>query len=1364
MYLDFIIDFVREGDYISIECGESKFTGPIVKITPDLIAIRTGQKIILKKDSEITSPPTIGEEVKPDTEQTFDENKENILETEVLDTHIENGVGSEKTVTIEPQNSPIIDFHTSPKLPGVKIVGKIDLDAISGASKKKSPKNSDGVANKSTTATSKSNKATLSFNDLGGLRVLVEEEHNFQNDKFVPALGEVKNVWPDRNYGFIRDGKTGKDVFFSLNQIIDSSIDKTIGSMLHMPVIYSIQGSERGDSAITIHRPNTVKELIQLANKLINIEEFRHAVRVLDHILDEYPENFAANDLKETIKNTHIDIKHRNYPSKTKRDSDLYNQAKACHLAKNYSQAIEYYKRAIQAGEKLEASIKDLGMLYAQLYKQGGENANNYREDVVMLLSEHRKDLPTTISTLYYLENLYYSIQDYEHFIKIANSLLKTKELLKDKNRSLQLLCKMAAAFIQDGKIETAKETIEKVLSFDPNHQGALKLKSAIESENQEEITEIISATQFDSMSSGLSPFIQHTLDEYNEYSGVPAKVKESGSYDAATLKGVRGIIERFSGRSKDRATYLLTEAKLMQEIEPENELQLRTVLARYCIDMARTHIADLSSLDVIRFYYSEAFALEENYRVVAGSAASFLLTHVYDYRELLQVALQDVSLDVALSKTIVSDFEIKKWINILTMFLYNRSLSAILTSLLFEKKQFKTKSIEALRNLEVSISEDPKKEDFIDAWNSAREKLMLYNNRTIASIRAILKISNLEEMYQQLLSLDDINKEWMFTLDILRLNTIINNIGTAISAYLKSSGYRNKEANRNNANGQIQQLKEEINKTPTKLSFEEFLPLLDSIEQLLAESFNDVIRLSEPRININLLSEQTVINASGVVNIQVEVGNHKDSSPIKEVSLALDENNSDVKLINADNTLYNEIEGGESHIFKLQLEVGKDIIVQKATAVTIYCNYINGGEKKQVSNQISLKLYSQDEFTPIENPYAPLADGGPVPLESKMFYGRETEIENIVDAIIKSPSKQIIIYGQKRSGKSSVMLHLKQSLLNTGKTFCVFFSLGEILKNLNEASFYYKILYSIKQELYFMALDGKQIPNFDIPTVKDFKEEDEENPLNTFSKYMINFKLLCKQTQGWEDKNLVVMIDEFTYLYSGIKKGNISPSIMKQWKAITQNERAQFSVVLVGQDVVPSFKKEDYARNAFGVIQDMRLTYLKEEPARALIEKPILDENGHSRYIGDAVSRIIEWTSRNPYYIQIFCSRLVDFMNNNKSISVTEADVNEVARSFIEGSDALEEDKFDNLIRAGEESDDLQEYAEEDVLSVLRQIALRAKNIGYCNRADIDVFVDKNKETAIINDLCNREVLETKSDNNYKIQVKLFQEWLLKH
>ena len=1355
---DYIKATYKIGDKLKLTCVNGEFSGEILAISVDFIILKTfdGKTCGIKGcdisffEDIANSSEVSKENIQYDNETSkslsaSDTTKGTEVELQNEQDKSEKGVPHDGEIKTNTTNSVSPGVGSSLESPKYKAGDVIPLEELYKIDPKAARKKD-----------SKKIKPTQTLKGLESLRVLVENEHAADNEKYLPAFGVIKLAKPDLNYGFITDGKTGKDLFFHFSQIVDTSIDKLSGMMFHMPVVYSIQSGERGDMAITIHRPNKIIELIKLAQKLAGKGDNKSAIRVLEHILAEYPNNFSAGELKDSIEKSLPRIKPRVR-------SSFRDQARKYNLAKDYSNAIEFFIKAIEAGDKIESSIKDLGALYAQLYKQGGVGAQDYKEKAVQLIDDHKQDLPDSISTLYYLENLYYSIQEYERFVLVAKELLDEKELQYDKNRRYLLLCKIAAAYIQAGEKETALETIEEVLSSDPKNVGALKLKAAIESNDQENIIEAVSTTQFDSLISGLSLFIQQTLDEYDEYAGVPAKIKEAGNYDITTLKGVRSIIERFSGRSKERATYLLTEAKLMQDIEPENTMQLRTVLARYCNDMAKTHIADMSPSDVIRFFYNEALALEESFRSNAGNVATFILTHVYDYRALLQVTTRDVSFDFAIKQVLASDVDIRWWINILSMFIYNREVSAVLTSAFYSNHEYKVKAIDALNKFGVVVETNPSKESFTEAWNNAREKLKLYNSSIIASIRTILNSQSLEEIFDQLQSLNNLNKDWMFALDINRLKWVIDNIVPAISSYLKSSGYRNKEANRNNAYGQINQLIEEIKKEPTKLSYEEFLPLLDTLAHLLADSFNEVVKLSEPRISIRLLSEQTVVNDNGVVNIQVEVANHKDSSPIKEVSLSIDDRK-DLKLLNGGDVFYNAIEGGESHIFKLQFEVGSDIIQQKATAVTIYCNYLNGNNKKQASNQLSLKLYSQEEFTPIDNPYAPNADGGPLKWDSEMFFGRETEIKNIVDAIVKSSSKQIIIYGQKRSGKSSVLNRIQRKLLDTGNIFCVSFSLGAITKNLNEASFYYKIIDSIKQELYVLDVDGvENVPNFEIPSAKVFKEEDEDNPLNTFTKYMIKFKMSCKQTRGWEEKKLVVMIDEFTYLYTEIKKGNVSPTIMKQWKAITQNERAQFSVVLVGQDVVPSFKKEDYARNAFGVIQDMRLTYLKDEPARALIEKPILDKDGNSRYIGEAVSRIIEYTSRNPYYIQIFCSRLVDFMNNNKSISVTEADVNEVARSFIFGSDALEEDKFDNLIRAGE-SEDLQEYPEAEILAVLRQIALNSKNVGYCNRADIDIIEDKEREDAIIKDLCDREVLEPKGENSYKIQVKLFQEWLLNH
>ena len=1193
---------------------------------------------------------------------------------------------------------------------------------------------------------------------------LVKNQHEVDDMRIVPALGEIKFVKPERNFGFIHDGKSGKDIYFSLNEIVEKDFNSA--TWYHAPVVYSIQNDnqEQGPKALTIHRPKTIRDFLLIAAECSKNGDYKHAFHIVEQILSEYPDSFSANEMRKKLERA-----YPQYYSKPKEYSNAYIKAKKYHNEKNYDKAIEYYLKAIEKGEKVESSIKDLGMLYAFLYKlsEDSSTAEDYRYKAIDLMDDYVDELSDNISTLNYLENFYYSLKDFEKFVKVVDRLTARKEIYGDKSKHSILLYKKAFALVQLNETQEAIDAIEDSLSVDSTNQASIKLQALIESTpNSEELLAEISATEFDSLNTGISEFIQQTLDNYDEYAGVPPKIIESGVFNEVTLNEIRKVIETAGkARPRERAKYLLTEGKLLTDIEPGNTSRLRSVMARYCNAMSLNHISDYSSGDITRFYYNEAFSLEENYRKNATQIALYLMTHCCTFNELINMSTKSPSVDDALERIISTEFDAKRWESILSMFLYNREISAQITSKLYLNESFREQSLVALNYFGIKNLSNPiSKEDFVEAWNKARDIRIRDYKKAVAQIKSIGESSTIEEIANLLLSLREVKQDWMTSLDISRIYNIINNIVPALQTYIKSSGYRNKEANKNNANGQVQQLIEEINDGPTKLSYESILPLLKRINQLIVISFNDIIKMSAPKIHIKLLSAETVINVGNEVSIQISISNHKDSSPIKEVSVDI-QNTDIISTLVGGEISYNAIDGGECQIFKLKIKVGEEIIKQKAAALNVRCKYKNGNEQAECSSLQTLRLYSPKDYCPIDNPYAPIADGGPVPVDSKMFYGREEFITNIVDAIIKSPSKQIIIYGQKRCGKSSVMLHLKKRLLDTGKTFCIFFSIGEIINNLTEASFYYKILNTIHTDLEFAEIDGlcEQVPLFDLPTYTDFKLEDEENPLNTFTKYMVKFKLACKHTPGWENKNLVVMIDEFTYLYTEIKKGNISPSIMKQWKAVTQNERAQFSVVLVGQDVVPSFKKEDYARNAFGVIQDIRLTYLKEAPARDLIEKPILDENGNSRYIDNAVAKIIEYTSRNPYYIQIFCARLVDYMNMNKSISVTEADVVDVANSFVYGSEALVEDKFDNLIRAGE-TEDLQEFPETEILQVLKQISLNSKIIGFCNRNDINALSDKEREDAILKHLVDREVLELRGENNYKIQVKLFQEWLLNH
>ena len=181
--------------------------------------------------------------------------------------------------------------------------------------------------------------------------------------------------------------------------------------------------------------------------------------------------------------------------------------------------------------------------------------------------------------------------------------------------------------------------------------------------------------------------------------------------------------------------------------------------------------------------------------------------------------------------------------------------------------------------------------------------------------------------------------------------------------------------------------------------------------------------------------------------------------------------NSNDIKFTPQNNVHYDSIDGGEYFIFKLNVQISEKIIKDKAATIDVVCEYKtrNHEEPVIVNEQLSLRLYSEDEFETIENPYAPIADGGPV-TDKRMFYGRDEFINNRITAILNADSKQIIIYGQKRSGKSSVLHHLKQGLEATDRTFCISFSLGEIIRDLNEYTFYYKVIYGISRNLRLRA------------------------------------------------------------------------------------------------------------------------------------------------------------------------------------------------------------------------------------------------------------------------------------------------------
>ncbi|MBD3337572.1 MAG: hypothetical protein GF353_00595 [Candidatus Lokiarchaeota archaeon] len=1190
-------------------------------------------------------------------------------------------------------------------------------------------------------------KFTKSFGSFEELREeiikpIVEE----QDQKLVPANGLIIKFIKGGNFGFVRNEK-GDELYFNLNDVIDEDLLFRINNNeKNITVLFTLSSNYKGPIARYLHKPKSISELIEDSKKYENLEKYDVVSAILKQILNAYPDNISAKDYLDKIKK----LTRQKFKGKSKEFFPNYQKAKFAKEAKNYEQAMKYFKNAIQSEEKLESSIKDLASLYIEM----GEN-----EQGLNFINNYADKLPQNITSFNFLENYYYSLKEYIKTIEYLDFLLKNTDR-KNKRRYTYLLAKKSSCYIRLKEIDSAKKILEDILKIQADHSYALKLlqilDEASKSGDYEEIEKVIDETELSTFGGGLSKLIQDTIDNYEEYYGVPPKIAESKKFTKSTLREIRRISEEAGrARPRERANYLLTESKLMLELEPEKDIQHRRVLARYCNAMALYLLSEKSHMDSVRHYYLEAFSLEDKWDSLTNQVSIFLNSFKMDHTKLTDSIRNPTNIEDALYRILGDDLRQNNWNGLLSAFIWNRKIFAQLLKRIYERDTIRKNAIEYLKKQQFSLNENTDFSTFGRIWEDAREKRKREYDTWFASTRALGLSENIESLTDKLFeSLTSLKKDWLPQLDTYRLNMIKTDIFDILKLYLQQKTFDDKERIVYQAKSQIAQLITEIKNYPTKFSYEGYIPLLEKIEVLLNKSFKKVLESSTPRIMVTLLGETSVVEQNRVVPIQISIKNERECSPITQIKIKIVDDE-DVSFVHGECESPESLKGGEERIFKIQIKVSNRVLKDKATDIKVQYEYQIRYQDEPIikTESLALKLYSEDEFERISNPYAPVADSGPVH-DKSMFFGRNEFIKNITNSLLESRSKCAIIYGQKRSGKSSVLFHLKNELIETGKTFCIDFSLGSIIENLNSATFFYKILSEIEDGLDELKDKGESVPLFKMPSFNSI----EKNPAIIFDEAIKRFIKAANSNKSWEKKLLIILIDEFTYLYTAILRKSISIDFMKSWKAFI--EKGYYATVLVGQDVMPKFKNQ--FANEFGVTEDKRLTYLSEDDAKRLITEPIWDhKNNESRYIGNAVNTIIDYTSSNPYYIQIFCSRLVDYMNKNKFVKVTKANIDEVANTFIEGGVCLTPDKFDNLLTAGDA--DVEAIPRQDTYNILRQIANGSRNIGLCPRENIKLGNIKY-ENRILKDLINREVITIPQEGYYKIQVRLFKEWLLRH
>ncbi|MDE5539895.1 MAG: tetratricopeptide repeat protein, partial [Bacilli bacterium] len=533
-----------------------------------------------------------------------------------------------------------------------------------------------------------------SLEDLASLLGIEEEISQIRDeeaDAIIREMGEILTIGPE--FGFIRDFKTKAKLWFTCSELLDTA--NTTYSRGEY-VVYTRSKNYKGDTAICIHKPMQIKNLLSIVDDLATNGKKPDANEVLTHIFSTYPNCQMAIDKQREINKT----TNNNFKTETSIGVPfLYNKARKYNDSKNFDKAIEYYSKAIEVNQKRESAIKDLGMLYVQLAKKSETEykAIQYRRTAKLFMETNRKFLDKTSVNLSYLENFYYAIKDFDNFKKVVDVILINADKDLEGPRHVFLLNKLASVLIRENQIEQARILLNKAIDLYPEGIGATRLLEIIATSSShidEEIESIISATEIEISSGRISPFIQSLLNEFDDYVGVPQSAINKRKFTKDNLKTLRKLIEQFSekefaGRSSDRAKHLLTEGKLILELEPDNLFRLRSVMARFCNDMAKVHTYNNSDPEVIRFFYNEAFSLEEKYSATAQQVAYFLLSNVYDLEKLSKEFSKSPSVDYALELVLKNSTDIKVWNTIVSMCMFNREITANILGKLYSNKHF---------------------------------------------------------------------------------------------------------------------------------------------------------------------------------------------------------------------------------------------------------------------------------------------------------------------------------------------------------------------------------------------------------------------------------------------------------------------------------------------------------------------------------------------------------------------------------------------------------------------------------------------------------------------------------------------------
>lgn len=359
-----------------------------------------------------------------------------------------------------------------------------------------------------------------------------------------------------------------------------------------------------------------------------------------------------------------------------------------------------------------------------------------------------------------------------------------------------------------------------------------------------------------------------------------------------------------------------------------------------------------------------------------------------------------------------------------------------------------------------------------------------------------------------------------------------------------------------------------------------------------------------------------------------------------------------------------------------------------------------------------------------LENPYI---FGVPLGQDEELFVGRSDLAARIEMHLSDRRSPPLLLYGQRRMGKTSLLRNLGRLLPSS--TLPLFVDGEGIAGAVNDAD----LLYAIASA---MVRSAERHRKLILPRRE--RAAFNESPFICFNEWLDELEVLLEA-----QKSIALLaLDEFEVLDAMGQNGRFSiDDILRLLRHLAQH-RPRFKVLLAGSHTLDEFRHwASYLIN----MQVLKISYLSPQACLGLIEHPVKDFA--LQYQQEASQAIVELTRGHPHFVQLICYEIVERKNQQPPAQrrlVTPDDVEGAVQEALHTGDLFFADLCQQIGSNG--------------VAVLRTLAQHGPKAAL-DSASLATQLNHNDLSNTIALLLHRDLIE-ETANGYRFQVELFRRW----